>query len=102
MNKMLKDLSNAMTYIDDILIFSKNVEKQVTTLSKVITILNENSVLIKFEKSKFCINKIEFLGHEISYKGIKQNTTKLDKFTMKIPKNKKATSATLKIGSDRS
>ncbi|KAG0416767.1 Transposon Ty3-G Gag-Pol polyprotein, partial [Dictyocoela roeselum] len=89
MNKMFKDLNNVMTYIDDILIFNKNAEDHATTLEKVFTILNKNSISINFEKSKFGVDKIDFFGHEISYEGIKPNTTKLDNFVMKVPKTKK-------------
>ncbi|KAG0418277.1 Retrovirus-related Pol polyprotein from transposon 17.6, partial [Dictyocoela roeselum] len=95
MNKMFHNTKNAMTYLDDILIYNNNIDDHFNTLTEVFKILNENTVSINFEKSKFCCNKIDFLGHEISEDGIKPNVTKIEGFISKIPKTKKQLERTL-------
>ncbi|KAG0439322.1 Retrovirus-related Pol polyprotein from transposon 17.6 [Dictyocoela muelleri] len=91
MNKMFKDTKNVLTYIDDTLVFNTSLEDHLSTLSKVFRILNENSVSINFEKSKFCCNKIELLEHEIFCEGIKPNITKIEKLNLKIHQTKNST-----------
>ena len=59
-----------LVYIDDILVFSKNLEEHEKHLRKVLHLLRENKLLAKANKSEFFQEKINFLGYTISKDGI--------------------------------
>ncbi|KAG0420267.1 Retrovirus-related Pol polyprotein from transposon [Dictyocoela roeselum] len=89
MNEMFKNKNDVLIYLDDILIYSSSPEKHYESLKGVFEILNQNYVSVNFEKSKFAMEKIDFLGHHISSSGIQPNITKISEYTLKIPKTKK-------------
>ncbi|KAG0436063.1 Retrovirus-related Pol polyprotein from transposon 17.6 [Dictyocoela muelleri] len=89
MNSLFKDTCNVLVYLDDILIYSNNLESHYKTLSEVFDIINKNSISINFEKCQFCLEKVCFLGHEIDSNGIKPLTSKIDGLEIKPPKTKK-------------
>jgi len=53
-------------YIDDILIYSGSMEKHVEHLRKVFQKLKGNKLYAKFEKCKFRVTEVDFLGHRIT------------------------------------
>ena len=57
-------------FFDDIIIFSETIEKHFIHLEKVLKKLAEYGMFINFEKSQFVMNSVDFLGHNISNKGI--------------------------------
>ncbi|KAG0438621.1 Transposon Ty3-I Gag-Pol polyprotein [Dictyocoela muelleri] len=60
MNKIFSGFENVIIYIDDILIFTKNKEEHYNTLKAVLNIIKDNKMSINFEKSIFCVEKINF------------------------------------------
>lgn len=70
MNEVLKDLPFIFTYLDDILIASKNTDEHLLHLRKVFERLNAYGINIKPSKCVFGKTSLNFLGHHISVNGI--------------------------------
>ena len=78
MNKVLKGLSFAMTYFDDIIIFSENELQHLKHLEVVFSQLREAGLKMKCSKCDFFKSEIHYLGHLISPQGISPLPNKLD------------------------
>ena len=69
MNELLRDLINTgkvLMYIDNILIFTNNLDEHCKLVCQVLSILSANKLYLKPEKCKFKKLQIEFLGLIIS------------------------------------
>jgi hypothetical protein len=66
-----------MVYVDDIIIFSKNLNEHITHLKQVFTLLQKAGMKIKVQKCRFARQEVEYLGHIVSYQGIKADPKKL-------------------------
>ena len=69
MNELLRDLINTgkvLVYIDDILIFTNNLDKHRKLVCQVLSILSANKLYLKPEKCEFEKQQIEFLGLIVS------------------------------------
>jgi hypothetical protein len=79
MNEVLKPLLDicVIVYIDDILVYSKNVEEHEKHLRQVLEILRKNKLYGKLSKCEFFKEHVEFLGHQISSKGIAVESKKI-------------------------
>ena len=87
MNQVLESLSFAMTYLDDIIIFSNNKEEHLLHLEEVICQLRKAGLKMKQSKCDFFKSQIHYLGHLISEDGISPLTNKLDSIkNMPVPK----------------
>ena len=90
MNKVLNGLKFAMTYLDDIIIFSKNELQHLEHLETIFSRLREAGLKMKWSKCDFFKSEIHYLGHLISTKGISPLPNKLDCIQhMPVPKNMK-------------
>ena len=90
MNKVLKGLKFAMTYLDDIIIFSKNESQHLEHLETGLSHLREAGLMIKQSKCDFFKSEIHYLGHLISPEGISPLPNKLDCIQhMPVAKNAK-------------
>ena len=78
MNKVLKGLKFAMTYLDDIIIFSENELQHLEHLEIVFSCLQEAGLKMKHSKCDFFKSEIHYLGHLISPEGISPLPNKLD------------------------
>ena len=78
MNKVLEGLSYAMTYLDDIIIFSKNEVEHLKHLEEVFCQLRQAGLKMKCSKCVFLKSEINYLGHLISADGISPLPDKLD------------------------
>jgi len=65
-----------ITYLDDILIYSDDLETHHSHVHKVLRKLNEKILYVKKSKSKFEAKKIEFLNYVIQFEQIKKNSKK--------------------------
>ena len=57
-------------FIDDILVYSKNVEEHAFHLKVVLQTLKERQLYAKFSKCEFWLNEVVFLGHVVFGNGI--------------------------------
>ena len=90
MNKVLEELSYAMTYLDDIIIFSKNELQHLEHLEEVFHWLRKAGLKMKCSKFDFFKSEIHSLGHLISADGISPFPDKLDTIkNMSVPKDVK-------------
>ena len=80
MNELLRDLVNEghmLVYIDDILIFTDNLEEHRKIVWRVLAILQKNRLYLKPEKCDFEQEVIEYLGLIISQNKIEVNPIKI-------------------------
>ena len=74
-NKALKPLLNHIyiIYLDDILIFSKDLKDHIKHMRKVLKRLQIYKLFIKFLKCAFSVKKVEFLRFIVNIYGIKMD-----------------------------
>ena len=90
MNKVLKELKFAMTYLDDIIIFSQDGLQHLEHLEIVFSHLREAGLKMKHSKCDFFKSEIHYLGHLISPEGISPLPNKLDSIRhMPVPNSAK-------------
>ena len=90
MNKVLKGLKFAMTYLDDIIIFSQDELQHLEHLEIVFSHLWEAGFKMKRSKCDFFKSEIHYLGHLISPEGISPLPNKLDSIKhMPVPNSAK-------------
>ena len=90
MNKVLKGLKFAMTYLDDIIIFSQDESQHLEHLEIVFSHLWEAGLKMKRSKCNFFKSEIHYLGHLISPEGISPLPNKLDSIRhMPVPNSAK-------------
>ena len=90
MNKFLKGLKFAMTYLDDIIIFSQDELQHLEHLEIVFSHLQEAGLKMNRSKCNFFKSEIHYLGHFISPEGISPLPNKLDSIKhMPVPNSAK-------------
>jgi len=67
-----------ITYLNNILIYSDDLEMHCSHVHKVLRKLNKRTLYVKKSKSKFEAKKIEFLDYIIQFKQIKKNSKKMN------------------------
>src|SRR6266540_4756290 len=79
MNHVLHDHLGefVMVYLDDVVIYSKNMAEHVRYLDWVLGQLKWAGLKIKVEKCEFAKSEIKLLGHRISAEGIIPNLDKV-------------------------
>ena len=71
MSRALSGVRNCLVYVDDFLLFAKNVDELIDILKEVLIRLQENGLLISVRKMKFGLREISFLGFNVSCKGVR-------------------------------
>jgi len=66
----------AITYLDEILIYSDDLEMHCSHVHKVLKKLNERTLYVKKSKSKFEAKEIKFLNYVIQSEQIKKDSKK--------------------------
>jgi len=69
MDQILGDLPYCFVYVDDILVFSKDLTSHVQHLREVFLLCREYGLTIGLPKCEFAVQEIEFLGHRLSASG---------------------------------
>ena len=67
-----------VVFIDNILIYSKTRKAHEEHLRMVLQILRERKLYAKLSKCEFWMNKVKFLGHIVSRRGISVNPCKIE------------------------
>jgi len=77
---MLKEYLDdfVITYLDDILIYSDDLEIHCSHMHKILKKLKERALYVKKSKSRFETKKIEFLKYVIQFEQIEKNSKKTD------------------------
>ena len=78
MNQVLDNCSFAMTYLDDIIIFSETKEEHLSHIEEIFRKLEAADLKMKRSKCDFFKKHIHYLGHLISVDGIRPLKDKLD------------------------
>ena len=89
-NKILQSYFDrfAITYMDDILMYSDNYDQHTKHVRMVLDALKQKNLKIKTEKCKFHVKEITFLGFVIIPKNIQMEMTKLNSIQIwPAPKN---------------
>ena len=68
------NLTYALIYLDDVIIYSKTEEEHLTSLRAVLERFMENSLKLKPSKSNFFRTEINYLGHKVSAMGMEPDT----------------------------
>ena len=90
MNQVLDNCSFAMTYLDDIIIFSETEEQHLAHIEEIFKRLEAADLKMKRSKCDFFKKHIHYLGHLISADGIRPLKDKLDSIRdMPAPCNSK-------------
>jgi len=66
----------AITYLNDILIYSDDLEMHCSHVHKILEKLNKRALYVKKSKSRFKTKKIKFLNYVIQFEQIKKNSEK--------------------------
>ena len=90
MNQVLDNCSFAVTYLDDIIIFSETKEEHLSHIEEIFQRLEAADLKMKRSKCDFFKKHIHYLGHLISADGIRTLKDKLDTIRdMPAPHNSK-------------
>jgi hypothetical protein len=73
-----------VVFIDDILIYSKNLEDHARHLHIILQRLREHHLYAKFFKCKFWQDTVKFLGHTISSDGISVDPSKVQEVIVTV------------------
>ncbi|CAI7738841.1 unnamed protein product [Closterium sp. NIES-53] len=92
MNHILRPLLDkcVVVYLDDILIYSRDMKQHIEHLRCVFEILRREKFYVKLSKSEFALKKVQFLGHMVSAQGVHVDPKKIEAVrTWKTPENVK-------------
>ncbi|CAI7809425.1 unnamed protein product, partial [Closterium sp. NIES-54] len=92
MNHILRPLLDecVVVYLDDILIYSRDMKQHIEHLRRVFEILRREKFYVKLSKSDFALKKLHFLGHMVSAQGVHVDPKKIEAVrTWKTPENVK-------------
>ncbi|GJP75890.1 hypothetical protein CLOP_g6293 [Closterium sp. NIES-67] len=92
MNHILRPLLDEcmVVYLDDIRIYSRGMKQHVEHLRRVFEILRRERFYVKLSKTEFALEKVQFLGHMVSARGVHVDPKKIEAVRpWKTPENVK-------------
>jgi transposase InsO family protein len=81
MNEIFFDLDYVLAYLDDITIFSDNIDEHEARTRIVFDRLRKHGFFCNLEKCQFNLSKISYLGYIVSSKGLSMDPTKVSSVT---------------------
>ena len=88
----------ALSYIDDIIIYSKSIDDHIYHLEQVLSVLSHANFRLNSAKCEFMQEHIKFLGHMIDARGIVPCPDKINAITnIPVPKSTKAATSFVKM-----
>jgi len=78
MEKILQDLDKVAIFFDDLVITGTTRQEHDQNVTKVLQRLQDCGLALSRDKCAFAQNSIEFLGFELSAKGIRASSRKVD------------------------
>ena len=80
MNRVFFDLldEGVLCYLDDLLIYSRNINEHKVLLDKVFALLNKHKLYIKESKCHLYLQRVNFLGHVVDKRGVSLESGKVD------------------------
>nr|GFC01692.1 putative reverse transcriptase domain-containing protein [Tanacetum cinerariifolium] len=80
MNRVCKPYLDrfVIVFIDNILIYSKNIKEHEGQLKLILKLLKEEELYAKFSKCEFWLSNVQFLGHVIDSEGIHVDPEKIE------------------------
>ena len=78
LDEVLRGLPFVFCYVDDILIFSKDMEEHKNHLRAVFQRLNHFGLILNADKCEFGLSEIRFLGHMVSKDGLRPVESKIE------------------------
>ena len=70
MESILKDVDNAISFFDDILLFAETFDQLLVTVEEVLQRFRTHGIHLNRDKCKFAESSVEFLGHKIDALGL--------------------------------
>ena len=67
-----------IVFIDDILVYSRNLKQHAKHLKMVLQMLREAQLYAKLSKCEFWLDKVGFLGHVVSVEGVSVDPQKIE------------------------
>ena len=87
-----------IVYIDDILIYSDNLEDHIKMVREVLARLQKHKLAAELEKCSFHVQEVEFLGHILNGKGMWMEEAKIKKIVeWPIPRSVKEVQSFLRF-----
>uniref|UniRef100_A0A0G4HQ24 Reverse transcriptase domain-containing protein n=1 Tax=Chromera velia CCMP2878 TaxID=1169474 RepID=A0A0G4HQ24_9ALVE len=85
---LMRDI--ALVYIDDIIVFSPSHAEHLRDLREVLGLVRQANLKLKLEKAQIALREVEYLGHSVSFRGIKPSRKNVKKvLEWKSPKDRK-------------
>ena len=78
MYELLGDIGGVLIYMDDVIVFGKSESEHDDTLKTVLDRIKAAGLKLNKKKCEFKKQSLEFLGHNISYKGVSVSSDKID------------------------
>ena len=93
MTEVLKDYIGKICYVfmDDIVIFSDNIEQHFKDVSKIMTTVKEYGLRLKPSKCSYFTDNVDFLGFHVTLNGLEPTNRLVDKILDIPPPNSKKT-----------
>ena len=74
---VLGHIKNVFVYLDDVIIFSEDLDHHLATLEEVLASFQKAGLKIKLRKCQFLQRELEYLGHKINEEGIMMQEGKI-------------------------
>ena len=75
----------AITYLDDIIIYSSSWERHLEDLKRVIESLRDSGITLQLAKCSFCATEVQYLGFIVGRDGLKVDNSKLSAIQKSLP-----------------